>query len=184
MSIDKSLVKEFEFSLKNNENIICQRYFNIKKFNEKSLKSLEIKEMMDDLMGVSGRSLKLGLIPELLKQNCIDNCYSLYNSINDTHHNDVYVTLEISRTNIYDIRDKNGDFNLKDLKSEVLISGGFDGKIFHPNIIYGINIRSIISDIIKTIQVSLGQKNYTNLYNGELLENKKDLFKIELEKYE
>ena len=37
----------FEFYLYINENIVCQRYFQMKGYNEKVLKSLELKELID-----------------------------------------------------------------------------------------------------------------------------------------
>ena len=45
----------------------------------------------------------------------------------------------------------------------------FDGKIFHPNVRYEIDVRSIIPDIISTIQNALSQKKYEKMYGSQRL---------------
>ena len=88
MNKKTEIVKPFEFSLRINNHIICQRYFSIKNYNNDSRESLEIKEMMDDIIGVN-QELKLGIIPEFFKQQCIANSYKPYysqnNHLNDNH---------------------------------------------------------------------------------------------------
>ena len=41
--------QRFEFVLYINDHIICQRYFNIRDYNEVVLKSYDIKELLDNL---------------------------------------------------------------------------------------------------------------------------------------
>lgn len=41
----------FEFILYVNNNIICQRFFDITNYNEEVLKSYELKELMDEITG-------------------------------------------------------------------------------------------------------------------------------------
>jgi hypothetical protein len=45
--------QRFEFSLFINNHIICQRYFNVRDYNEDSIKSLEMKELIDNIVGVN-----------------------------------------------------------------------------------------------------------------------------------
>ena len=51
----------FEFTLyinekkergENNKPIICQRFFNVRNFNKEVINSLDLKELMDNLVGV------------------------------------------------------------------------------------------------------------------------------------
>jgi hypothetical protein len=44
--------QRFEFVLYINNHIICQRYFNIRDYNERSLNSYEMKELMDSICGM------------------------------------------------------------------------------------------------------------------------------------
>jgi hypothetical protein len=172
IQFEKQIVKPFEFVLRINDHIICQRYFNIKNYNNDCRESLEMKEMMDDIMGVNQQA-RLGVIPEFFKWQCMD--YTIkendlpYNSQNKSADKDDKFTLEILKNNVNRLRDKNGDFDLDDLQKESLAIGMFDGKIFHPSVRYEIDVRSIIPDIIVTIQDAMNQKKYTKTYGSERL---------------
>lgn len=50
--------ERFEFILTVNDNIICQRYFKINNFNENSLKSIELKEVIDLCVSLIDNDLK------------------------------------------------------------------------------------------------------------------------------
>lgn len=166
LQFEKQIVKPFEFVLRINDHIICQRYFNIKNYNNDCRESLEIKEMMDDIMGVS-QTAKLGLIPEFFKYQCMENAMKPYHAQNNYLNDKVDIfTLEILKNNVNKLRDKDGDFNLDDLQKVSLAISMFDGKIFHPNVRYEIDVRSIIPDIIGTIQDAMSQKRYTKEYGS------------------
>ena len=84
--------QRFEFVLYINKNIICQRYFSIKDYNGKSLNSLELKELMDRLVGMNnGQFGSLGLIPAQLKAKSVDflwkNCNPYYPKKEETPKN-------------------------------------------------------------------------------------------------
>lgn len=65
--------QRFEFILYINDHIICQRYFNIRDYNENSVKSLEIKELMDNIVGMNNGDFGyLGIIPKYLKDKSVD----------------------------------------------------------------------------------------------------------------
>jgi hypothetical protein len=164
LEFEKQIVKPFEFVLKINDNIICQRYFNIKGYNNECRESLEMKEMMDDIMGVN-QQIKLGVIPDFFKYRCVVNSYKpYYNQNNYLNDKDDIFSLEVLKNNVNKLRNKNNDFNLDDLQKEKLAEGTFDGKMFHPNVRYEIDIRSIIPEIIGVIQDYLGSSSYTKEY--------------------
>ena len=80
----------------------------------------------------------------------------------------------ITKNNVNKLRNKDGDFEFDDLQKETLAVGMFDGKLFHPNVRNEIDIRSIIPDIIKTIQYHLSLKKYTKSYKSvSLVRNNK-----------
>jgi hypothetical protein len=71
---------KYQFVLYINENIICQRYFNIYDFNEDSLNSIEIKDLMDAITGINnGKYSSQGIIPRHLKQKSIKYLWDTYN---------------------------------------------------------------------------------------------------------
>jgi len=56
---NSSYVKyDYSFELKINNDIICQRYFNINKFNQVSLKSINFKEYFDDICDIIQKDLE------------------------------------------------------------------------------------------------------------------------------
>jgi hypothetical protein len=66
-----------------NKHIICQRYFSIKDFNEKSLKSYELKLLMDRLIGMgNGPDGRMGIITSQLKKKSVDYLWKFYNPYN------------------------------------------------------------------------------------------------------
>lgn len=99
--------QRFEFLLYINNNIICQRYFNIKDFNEETYDG-NIKELMDSLTGMNnGKYGTMGLIPNFLKQRSKDYTWSNYNPYASTQ--------EVTARNLFE---KIDDFQL-DRKSVV-----------------------------------------------------------------
>lgn len=163
IEFEKQIIKPFEFILKINDHIICQRYFSIKKYNNDCRESLDIKYMMDDIMGVNQKS-ELGLIPEFFKYKCIDNSYKTQYEQSTPNDKDDVFSLEILKNNVNKLRGKDGNFNYDLIEKESIIIGMFDGKIFNPNVRYEIDIRGIIPDIISIIQDGMSQNNYTKLY--------------------
>lgn len=158
------IVKPFEFSLKINDHIICQRFFNIKNYNSAFTESYDLKEMMDDIMGVN-QDIKIGLIPDFFKHQCISNSYKPYHLQNNNlfDKTDLF-TLEISKNNVNKLKENNSDFEMGDLQRELIGQACFNGNIFHPNVRYEIDIRSIIPDIIRIIQKYMGSWDYTSKY--------------------
>ena len=72
--------QKFEFLLYVNDHIVCQRGFNIRDYNEESIHSLELKELMDSLIGMNNGSFgELGIIPNYLKQKSINLLWENYN---------------------------------------------------------------------------------------------------------
>lgn len=177
------MVKPFEFSLKINDFIICKRFFNIKNYNTECRESLEMKEMVDEIMGVHDQ-MTLGIIPEFFKkQSIIDTCNSYNNyELNNVDYNDKdsYFTFELSKNNINRLKKSGGDFTFKDLNKEVIASGGLNGNLFHPNVRYEIDIRGIIPDIINVINKYLSLNTYTKSYGDVKLVRHNRLSEYEL----
>src|SRR5574343_1544655 len=66
--------QRFEFLFYINNNIICQRYFNIRDYNEDVLQSTELKELIDTIAGTSNNGIigDMGIIPNFLKEKSKD----------------------------------------------------------------------------------------------------------------
>lgn len=144
--------ERFEFIFYINNHIVCQRFFNIKNFNEESLVSLEIKDMLDSIGGMkNGNFGELGLIPNHLKKKSMQLLWDNYNPN----------TVQTERSSKYS--NKKGDF----FQFEVLVDKKVVGKIEFANEFYTlssenvIDIKEIIYLIISEIKYHLSLKKYT-----------------------
>jgi hypothetical protein len=143
--------QRFEFILYINDHIICQRYFNIRDFNEDSLNSLELKELMDNIVGMNnGQYGSLGIIPRYLQNKSKDYLWDNYNPY--------FTQKEETTKNIFEKLD-NFQFEIKVDKNSVAKSE-FCGNYFPPKVRYAVDVREIIPSIMSEIRHSLSQKNY------------------------
>lgn len=146
----------FEFVLYiNDKNIICQRNFHIKDFNNASVNSFEMKELMDIITGMNNGEIgELGIIPNYLKTLSVDQLWN---------YNNPYVSqIEDSGKNIFEKED-NFKFEIK-IDKKVVATSSFSGNFFQTKVRYAVNIREIIPVIISEIKHYLSLKNYTTEY--------------------
>lgn len=171
--------QRFEFVLYINNNIICQRYFNIRDFNESSVNSLELKELMDNLIGMNnnGQEGSLGIIPNFLKKKSKEYLWGSYKPYAETQYE------ETIKNNYYKIT--NYQLEIK-VDKKVIVKGEFSGNVFQPpsaknqtNIgnvknSEGVVIQEgIIPEIQNEIRYYLSQKNYT--IDSEIVKIKKEI---------
>lgn len=146
--------QRFEFVLYINEHIICQRYFNIRDYNEDSIHSLELKELIDIIAGMNNDSIgSMGIIPTHLKAKAVDYLWNNYNPY--------YIQPEEGSKNIYEKLD-NFQFEIKVDKRSVAKTQ-FTGNFFPPKVRYDVNIKEIIPAIMAEIRHFLSQKKYSKI---------------------
>jgi hypothetical protein len=148
MEVNKKIEEQrFEFLLYINGHIICQRYFHIKGFNEKSLKSFELHNMVFECVHILKNDMKEKTREYLWKY------YQPYKEQVDT---------DIDRRDIYEKID-DFKFEVRVDKKPVIIRG-FNGNQFPPKVRYQIDIKDIIHDIIGSIRHYLTLEKYTYNY--------------------
>ena len=138
-------------------NIICQRLFDVKGYNEEALKSLEIKELMETIGGVeNGQVGSMGIIPNHFKKLCKKASWDTYNPyrINTGDEN----------RNIFEHEDV-FTFEIK-VDKKVVATTEFSGNWFQTDVRYQVNIREIIPEIIEEIQDFFSRNEYTTTYEG------------------
>lgn len=142
----------FEFVLYVNNNIVCQRFFNIGNFKEESLKSYELVELMKRIGGMNmGQFGESGIIPSFLKAKSMDYLWEGFNPY------------ETQSEDTYKAPNKKGDM----FKFEFKVNGRVTSEIEFPNEFYTLNsklsvdIRAIIPEIIGEIKETLSRKKYT-----------------------
>ncbi len=142
----------YQFVLYINDNIICQRYFNIFDFNEDSLNSIELKELMESVAGMNnGDHGSLGIIPRYLQRKSLTYLWDNYNP---------YATqYDENNKNIFERKD-NFQFEIK-IDEKSVAKTEFSGNYFPPKIRYAVDVREIIPEIISEVRTYLSQKSYT-----------------------
>ena len=142
----------YEFLFLINGNPIVGRNFPINNFNRESLKSYELKETIDDAVGLIQKHFK----------------NKTYNYM-DRYYN-YFVTSTEEQTEPVDIYENEDFFTLQiKVRGRVVCERIFSGNDYPPNVRYDVDIRKIIPKIIDYLQQGLSRKNYTkNLYGYQL----------------
>lgn len=147
--------QRFEFVLYINKHIICQRYFSIKDFNEKSLRSYDLKLLMDRLIGIGNTpDGTMGIITNQLKKKSIDYLWKFYNPYNPPKAEEYKNNFE---------KEDFFDFEIR-VDKVVVAASGFSGNNFPPQVRYQVDIKEIIPQIIAEIKDTLSQKKYITKY--------------------
>jgi len=141
--------QKFEFLLKINGNIICQRYFSIKGFNYKSLRSLELKECSYDVVD---------MIQLNLKEKAEDYLWKYYNMYEVQRPENVIYKDVFEKEDVFDLVIK--------VDGRERSTTRFSGNFFPPKVRYSVDIRSLVPKIIKEIQYVLSRRDYTSEYLG------------------
>lgn len=137
--------------------IICQRLFDVKKYNEDVLNSLELKELMDSITGTNNGVIgTMGIIPNYFKKLSKEVSWNTYNPyrINTGDEN----------KNIFEDEDL-FTFEIR-VDKEVVAASTFSGNWFQTDVRYAVNIREIIPDIISEIEEYFSRNSYTTTYEG------------------
>lgn len=146
--------QRFEFILYINNKIICQRYFNIRDFNEDSVSSLEMKRLMDAICSMNiGQFGEMGIIPNHLKNKSMDYLWANYNPYS--------INLDQNPRNIFE-RIDDFQFEIK-IDKKMVAKSMFSGNFFPPKVRYAVDIKEIIPAIMGEIRFFLSQKKYTKV---------------------
>ena len=140
-------MKKFEFILRINGNIICQRYFAVKNFNYKSIQSLDLIYCTENCVD---------LIQSQLKDKSIEYLWNQYNPY------DKQTEDQINRTPIWDKEDI-FDFEIR-IDERVISAKRFTGNVYPQRVRYSVDIRDLIPKIISRIQEVLSQENFSVEY--------------------
>ena len=141
--------QRFEFVLFINNHIICQRYFNIRDFDENSVNLENIKELMDYLTGINTNNVgQMGIIPSFLKAKSVDFLWATYNPYSPSQEQSTKTT-----------SDKIDDFQFEiKIDRRVVAKSTFSGNLFQPKVRYAVDIKEIIPSIMSEIRYFLSEK--------------------------
>jgi hypothetical protein len=140
-------ITKLEFLMMVNDNIIVQRYFNVREFNPDARNSMDFKEYMDELLENLNHQLKMKAVTYLL-----ENQYDI------TNKPDILNTSYIEGPEYFNIYLKQGD--------KLLCHRRFDAKIYPPKIRYTVDIRQTIKTILQDLASIFSSRNLSFDYLG------------------
>jgi hypothetical protein len=138
---------KLEFLMMVNDNIIVQRFFNVRDFNPLAKNSLNLYEYLSDFKDGLEKELKMKTVTYML-----DNTYEIMSNPN---------ILETSNTEgpeKFNIFIKSGD--------TTICHRQFDAKVYPPKIRYTVDIRPHIKSVLSTLTDIFSSKKLTYDYIG------------------
>lgn len=138
-------ITKLEFLLTLNDNIVVQRFFNVKGFNPRAKNSLELYEFMK----ITSDTLKYGLKMKTVIY-MMDNKESI---MYDPSVMETSFTDEPEYFNLY----------IK-LNEQTICHRIFDGKMFPPKVRYTVDVRPYLKEILKTLTDIFSETNLSFKY--------------------
>ena len=125
-------ITKLEFLLTLNDNIVVQRFFNVKGFNPRARNSVDLYEFMKDVADTLKYDMKMKTV-----------VYMMDNKESIMHDPSV---METSFT------DGAENFNMYiKLGEQTICHRIFDGKMFPPKVRYTVDVRPIIKDVLREL---------------------------------
>lgn len=136
---------KLEFLLKVNDNIIVQRFFNVRGFNLKSKNSNELHEYMSEFVYEFKNSLRVRTATYML-----DNQYEIY------ENPEVMETSYLNGPEKFSITIKQND--------KILYDVYIDAKIYPPKVRYTVDLRPKLKSILNSLTEIFSSKKLTYNY--------------------
>lgn len=136
---------KMEFLIKLNDNVVIQRYFNVKDYNPEARRSMELYEYVKDIAESLQRKLKIKTVTYML-----DNYYEIEENpqIMETSNTDGPETFNI----------------FIKINDETICHRVFDAKVYPPKVRYTMDIRPEVKSILRDLTDIFSAKNFTNEY--------------------
>jgi hypothetical protein len=140
-------ITKLEFLMTVNNNFIVQRFFNVKGFNPKAHKSVELLDLIDSFVNQMMYDFKMKSVVYML-----DNQYQI------SEDPEVLNTSFTDGPEFFNIYIKNGD--------NIVFHQVFDAKPYPPKIRYTVDIRPYLKNILSSLTEVFSTKNLTHHLMG------------------
>ena len=140
-------ITKLEFLMTVNNNFIVQRFFNVKGFNPKAHKSVELLDLIDSFVNQMMYDFKMKSVVYML-----DNQYQI------SEDPEVLNTSFTDGPEFFNIYIKNGD--------NIVFHQVFDAKAYPPKIRYTVDIRPYLKNILSSLTEVFSTKNLTHHLMG------------------
>jgi hypothetical protein len=141
---DQDSVK-LEFLMMVNDNIIVQRFFNVREFNDKAKNSLELYELLKDFKNDIQKQLSLKTVTYMT-----DNMYEIINNPS------ILETSYIDGPEYFNIYIKQNDVTICHRQ--------VDAKIYPPKVRYTVDVRPHLKNLLMELTDIFSSKNLTKKY--------------------
>jgi hypothetical protein len=145
-------ITKLEFLLTLNDNIVVQRFFNVKGFNPKAKNSLDLYEFMKDVTDTLKYDLKMKTV-----------VYMLDNKESIMHDPNVMETSFTDGPEVFNMYIKLGE--------QTICHKVFDGKLFPPKVRYTVDVRPYLKDLLKGLTDIFSSQKLNFNYLGYDLRN-------------
>lgn len=145
MMKEKNDITKLEFVLKLNENIVVQRFFNVKEFNSESVRSIEFYDYFKELAEMLQERMK----------------YKTHDYLNDNLFQ-LMVDPNIIETSNTD--DDEYFYLMINYGDQTICQRSWNAKLYPPKIRYTVDIRPEIKNILKNLTDIFSQKNISREY--------------------
>jgi uncharacterized protein (UPF0248 family) len=125
-------ITKLEFLLTLNENIVVQRFFNVKGFNPKAKNSVDLYEFMKDVADTLKYDMKMKTV-----------IYMLDNKESIMHDSNVMETSFTDGPEVFNMYIRLGE--------QIIFHRIFDGKMFPPKVRYTVDVRSYLKDLLREL---------------------------------
>ena len=140
-------VTKLEFLMMVNDNIIVQRFFNVRDFNVDARNSIDFHEYMNDLIDKLNHQLKMKAVSYLLE-----------NQFDITNNPNILNTSYVDGPEYFNIYLRQGD--------KLLCHRRFDAKIYPPKVRYTVDIKQTIKGILQELTSIFSAKDLSFDYLG------------------
>jgi len=147
---EKNEVTKLEFIMNINDNIIVQRFFNVREYNNLAKNSVELYDVINEFKQQLETQLRVKTASYM-----IDNIYEIMNNpaVLETSYTDGTELIRIS------IKQGNN----------VLFQRALDGKLYPPKVRYTVDVRAHLKNLLMNIMDIFSSENLTYEYNGKSL---------------
>jgi len=136
---------KLEFLMKVNDNIIVQRFFNVRDFNPKAKNSIDLYDLIKDFKSDLERQLKMKTVSYMM-----DNMYEISNNptVLDTSYTD--------GPEYFNVFIKQGE--------TIIFNRQIDAKIYPPKIRYTVDVRPHLKNLLMSLTDIFSSENLSYEY--------------------
>ena len=138
-------VVKMEFLLTLNNNIVVQRFYNVKNYNSQARRSVELTQFMKDVEEMLSDNLKMKTVTYMM-----DNQDAIFDDP------DILNTSNTDGPEYFNLYVKISD--------EIILHRIFDAKIYPPKVRYTVDVRPSLKSILKGLTDIFSGENLTHRY--------------------